>query len=242
MAYAYFTYEYNKVLTEEAYKRLDAMSEFCEFGSGFKLAMRDLEIRGGGNILGAEQSGHLQKVGYDMYAKLLSDAVKELKGETVEKEQDVLVKVAIDAYVPDTYVSTSEERMIAYKRISTVDSIESAEKLKKELVESYGPIPHVVESLIGIALARQTAKKIGAIEIVSSGAEVDIIFDDKTKIIDNNVIGEAIYKFRMNCSLDLADKPMIKFNKERLCSENFEQVKKFLLIASNLQIKNMTKN
>ena len=242
MAYAYFTYEYNKVLTEEAYKRLDAMSEFCEFGSGFKLAMRDLEIRGGGNILGAEQSGHLQKVGYDMYAKLLADAVKELKGEKIQEVKDVLVKVAIDAYVPDTYVSTSEERMIAYKRISAVSTIEAAEKLKAELVETYGKIPDVVLSLIGIALARQTAQKIGATEIVSNGAEVDIIFDDKSKIIDSAVIGEAIYKFRMNCSIDLSDKPMIKFNKERLCRENFEQVKKFLLIASDLQTKFMTKN
>ena len=242
MAYAYFTYEYNKVLTEEAYKRLDAMSEFCEFGSGFKLAMRDLEIRGGGNILGAEQSGHLQKVGYDMYAKLLSDAIKELKGEKVVEEKEVLVKVAVDAYVPDTYVSTSEERMLVYKRISATDSIESAEKLKMELNDTYGKVPQVVLSLIGIALARQTAKKIGAVEIVSSGAEVDIVFDDKAKIVESNVIGEAIYKFRMNCSLDLSNKPMIRFYKERLCSENFEQVKKFLTLAANLQNKNMTQN
>ena len=242
MAYAYFTYEYNKVLTEEAYKRLDAMSEFCEFGSGFKLAMRDLEIRGGGNILGAEQSGHLQKVGYDMYAKLLSDAIKELKGEKVEEERDVLVKVAVDAYVPDTYVSTSEERMIVYKRISAVDSIEAAEKLKVELFETYGKIPPVVLALIGIALARQTAKKIGATQIVSNGAEVDIIFDDKSKIVESNVIGEAVYKFRMNCALDMSVVPQIRFYKERLCSENFEQVKKFLLLAASLEDKKATEN
>ncbi len=240
MAYAYFTYEYNKVLSAEAYKRLDAMSEFCEFGSGFKLAMRDLEIRGGGNILGAEQSGHLQKVGYDMYAKILSDAIKELKGEKVEEEKEVLIKVAIDAYVPDTYVSTSEERMIVYKRISAVDSTESAEKLKLELISTYGKIPSVVLSLIGIALARSLAKKLGATQIVSSGAEVDIVFDDKNKIIENNVIGEAVYKFRMNCSLDLSNNPAIRFYKERLCSENFEQVKKFLLVANNILNKNLS--
>lgn len=242
MAYAYFTYEYNKVLTEEAYKRLDAMSEFCEFGSGFKLAMRDLEIRGGGNILGAEQSGHLQKVGYDMYARLLADAVKELRGETVEEKQDVLVKVAIDAYVPDTYISTSEERMIAYKRISAVDSVESAEKLKKELTDTYGKIPDVVTALIGIALARQTAQKIGATAIVSSGAEVDIVFDNKSTIISSDFLGDAIYKFRMNCSIDMAGQPMIRFYKERLCRENFEQVKKFLQVAASLKDKILTKN
>lgn len=234
MAYAYFTYEYSKVLTEEAYKRLDAMSEFCEFGSGFKLAMRDLEIRGGGNILGAEQSGHLQKIGYDMYAKMLADAVKEAKGEKVEEKKDVLVKVALDAYVPDTYVSTSEERMIVYKRISAVDSIEAVEKLKSELAQTYGKIPNEVLSLIAISLVRQLASKLGAIEVVSFGAEVSIVFETAEDITSNSVIGEAIYKFRMNCALDLSDKPCIKFNKERLCRENFEILQKFLLVSSEI--------
>lgn len=234
MAYAYFTYEYSKVLTEEAYKRLDAMSEFCEFGSGFKLAMRDLEIRGGGNILGAEQSGHLQKIGYDMYAKMLADAVKEAKGEKVEEKKDVLVKVALDAYVPDTYVSTSEERMIVYKRISAVDSIEAVEKLKSELAQTYGKIPDEVLSLVAISLVRQLASKLGAIEVVSFGSEVSIVFETAEDITSNSVIGEAIYKFRMNCALDLSDKPCIKFNKERLCRENFEILQKFLLVSSEI--------
>lgn len=242
MAYAYFTYEPSKVLSEDAYKRLDAMSEFCEFGSGFKLAMRDLEIRGGGNVLGPEQSGHLQKVGFDMYAKLLDEAVRELKGEKVEEKKEVLVKVAVDAYVPNTYVSTSEERMLVYKRISAVDSVEKAESLKLELKKTYGDVPHVVSSLIGIALARHTAEKIGAVQIVSLGAEVDIIFDDKDSILSSSVLGDAIFKFRMNCSIDMSDKPMIRFEKERLCSENFEQAKKFLIFASNLQSRKMTKN
>jgi transcription-repair coupling factor (superfamily II helicase) len=110
MAYAYFTYEYNKVLTEEAYKRLDAISEFTEFGSGFKLAMRDLEIRGSGNVLGAEQHGFLQKVGYDMYSKLLARAVAEARGEVVEEQTETQMKVNIDAYIPNDYILSSEER------------------------------------------------------------------------------------------------------------------------------------
>lgn len=234
MAYAYFTYEYSKVLTEEAYKRLDAMSEFCEFGSGFKLAMRDLEIRGGGNILGAEQSGHLQKIGYDMYARMLADAVKEAKGEQVQEKKDVLVKIALDAYVPDTYVSTSEERMIVYKRISTVDSVESVEKLKSELNQTYGKIPNEVLSLIQIALVRQLASNLGAVEVVSFGAEVQLVFEKPEDITSNNIIGETIYKFRMNCAIDLSEKPMIKFNKERLCRENFEVLQKFLLVSGDI--------
>ena len=241
MAYAYFTYEYSKVLSEEAYKRLDAMSEFCEFGSGFKLAMRDLEIRGGGNILGAEQSGHLQKIGYDMYARMLADAVKEARGEEVKEKKDVLVKVALDAYVPDTYVSTSEERMIVYKRISSVDSIEEVEKLKNELNQTYGKIPNEVLSLISISLVRQLASNLGAIEVVSSGAEVAIVFEKADDITSNSVIGEAVYKFRMNCAIDFSERPNIKFNKERLCRDNFEIMKKFLLVSSEI-IKENNKN
>lgn len=234
LAYAYFTYKPDKVLTSEAYKRLDAMSEFCEFGSGFKLAMRDLEIRGGGNILGAEQSGHLQKVGYDMYARLLADAVKELKGEKVEEIKDVLVKVAIDAFVPDTYICSSEQRMVVYKRISEIDSEEAREKLKLELIESYGKIPREVENLLKIGLARQLARKIGGIEISSFGAEVNLVFDDKSRILENTMLGEAVFKFRMKCALDMSKSPTIKFKSEKLCSENFDELIKFLILANNL--------
>ena len=229
MAYAYFTYKYSKVLSEDAYKRLDAMSEFCEFGSGFKVAMRDLEIRGSGNILGAEQSGHLQKIGYDMYTRMLADTIKELKGEKVDAKKEVLVRVALDAYVPDTYVATSEDRMIVYKRISTVDSIEAVEKLKAELVQVYGEIPKVVLSLIDIALVRQLASKLRAVEVSSYGAEVDLVFESGSDITTNSDLAETIFRFKDQCSIDTTEKPLIKFIKNRLCSENFAVLKKFLL-------------
>lgn len=237
LAYAYFTYEKNKTLSNEAYKRLDAMSEFCDFGSGFKLAMRDLEIRGGGNIFGAEQSGHLQKVGYDMFNKLLAEAVKELKGEKIENTNDVLVKIAIDAYIPDEYIATSEERMIAYKRISGLSSFEETEKLKAELEEAYGKIPNEVLSLIDVSLVRKLAQKLCATEIISYGAEIDIIFDKKESITSSEVLAEAIYKFRMNCALETITKPMIKFNKERTCRENFDVMKEFLLLTKKISEK-----
>ncbi len=232
LGFAYFTYEKNKVLSNEAYKRLDALSEFCDFGSGFKLAMRDLEIRGGGNIFGAEQSGHLQKVGFDMFSKLLNEAVKELRGEKVENTNDVMVKIALDAYIPDEYIATSEERMVAYKRISALESIESLEKLKQELFELYGELPKQVLSLMDIALVRKLAQKLCASEIISFGEEINIIFDKKERIIESETLAEMIYKFRMNCSIDVSSKPMIKFNKERTCRENFEVMKNFLLTAN----------
>ena len=229
LAYAYFTYEKNKVLSNEAYKRLDAMSEFCDFGSGFKLAMRDLEIRGGGNIFGAEQSGHMQKVGYDMFTKLLAEAVKELKGEKIENTNDVMVKIAIDAYIPEEYIATSEERMIAYKRISALDTPQNVDSFMLELSGVYGDVPKEVVSLIEVALCRKLAQKINAIEIISFGEEIDIIFDKKESIIESEIVTEAVYKFRMNCAIDLTVKPMIKFNKEKICRENFNLMKKFLL-------------
>ena len=237
LAYAYFTYEKNKVLTEEAYKRLDAMSEFCDFGSGFKLAMRDLEIRGGGNIFGAEQSGHLQKVGYDMFTKLLAEAVKELKGEKIENTNDVLVKIAIDAFIPEEYIATSEERMIAYKRISALEDEASVEKLKCELTNSFGQIPKEVQSLIDVALVRKLAQKLSAVEIISFGSEIDIIFDKKESITTSEVILDAVYKFRLSCAIEIMDKPMIKFYQEKTCRENFEVMKRFLLETRKIQEK-----
>jgi transcription-repair coupling factor (superfamily II helicase) len=237
LGYAYFTYEKDKALSEEAYKRLDAMSEFCDFGSGFKLAMRDLEIRGGGNIFGAEQSGHLQKVGFDMFSKLLNEAVKELRGEKVENTNDVMVKIAIDAYIPDEYIATSEDRMIAYKRISALESTESVEKLKKELSELYGEPPKEVLSLIDVALVRKLAQKLCATEILSFGNEVYIIFEKKENITESELLADMIFKFRMNCSIDVSGKPMVKFTKEKTCRENFEIMKEFLLTANKYKEK-----
>lgn len=229
LAYAYLTYEKIKILSEEAYKRLDAISEFCEFGSGFKLAMRDLEIRGGGNILGAEQSGHMQKIGYDLYSKLLSDAVKQLRGEKVEEETDVLVKVALDAYIPDSYIGVSEDRMIAYKRISSVESEQDIQKLTLELVSSFGKVPEVVLNLIDISFVRKLARRVGASEILSEGSEVNLVFDTGEKITGDPDLAESIFKFRQGCSIDLSGRPKVRFNKFNQTKENFELLKKFLI-------------
>lgn len=237
LGYAYFTYEKDKNLSTEAYKRLDAMSEFCDFGSGFKLAMRDLEIRGGGNIFGAEQSGHLQKVGYDMFTKLLAEAVKELKGEKIENTNDCMIKIAIDAYIPEEYIATSEERMVAYKRISALDSLENLDKLKQELEQLYGDLPPAVQSLMDVAFVRKLAQKLSAVEIISFGNEIDIIFDKKERITESEIIAEAVYKFRMNCVIDVSSKPMIKFEKEPTCRGNFEIMKKFLLVCQKISEK-----
>ncbi|MBQ7466722.1 MAG: transcription-repair coupling factor [Clostridia bacterium] len=228
MAYAYLTYNPGKVLTEEAYKRLDAISEFTEFGSGFKLAMRDLEIRGSGNVLGAEQHGHMQKVGYELYSKLLAQAVQELKGEKVEEKQDVLVKISLDAFIPDTYMTKSEDRMVAYKTIASITSVDEKERVIRDFENTFGKIPQPTLNLIDIALVKAKAGRLKAKEIVSTATSLEIIFDDKNKIIDNAEIGELLYKFRMRCNLDFSSAPKICFKTGDTAEQNFKLLKDFL--------------
>ena len=228
MAYAYFTYNNDKVLTEEAYKRLDAISEFTEFGSGFKLAMRDLEIRGSGNILGAEQHGHMEKVGYELYSKLLADAVNEIKNVKVEEETDVLVKIAIDAFIPDTYMTRSEDRMVAYKTIAGIKTKEQRTRVENEFESTFGKIPKETTNLIDIAYIKAKVKKLKAVSVVSSHNALEIVFENKDDIIGNEVIGDLIYKFRAQCSLDFSREPKICFKRSQDAMENFNLLKEFV--------------
>ena len=170
-AYAYFTYRPDKSLSEIAEKRLAAIRDFAEFGSGFKIAMRDLEIRGAGNLLGAEQSGHMMSVGYDMYLKLLDEAVLEERGEK-PKEPDCTADLNITANVDKDYVSRGEERMDLYRRMAAIRSQEDADDLLDEIVDRYGEPPKGVLNLVEVALLRAIARKVGICDIRQKGAEV----------------------------------------------------------------------
>ena len=170
-AYAYFTYKPDKNLTEIAEKRLSAIRDFAEFGSGFKIAMRDLEIRGAGNLLGAEQSGHMMSVGYDMYLKLLDEAVLEEKGEA-PKTPDCTADLNVTANVDKTYVARGEERMDLYRRMAAIRTEEDAEDLLDEIVDRYGEPPKGVMNLIDIALLRANARKVGIKDIKQKSGEV----------------------------------------------------------------------
>ena len=170
-AYAYFTYRPDKSLTEIAEKRLAAIRDFAEFGSGFKIAMRDLEIRGAGNLLGAEQSGHMVSVGYDMYLKLLDEAVLEERGEKA-KEPDCTADLNVTANVDKDYVSRGEERMDLYRRMAAIRSQEDADDLLDEIVDRYGEPPKGVLNLVEIALLRANARTAGICDIRQKGAEV----------------------------------------------------------------------
>ena len=170
-AYAYLTYRPDRSLSEIAEKRLSAIRDFAEFGSGFKIAMRDLEIRGAGNLLGAEQSGHMMSVGYDMYLKLLDEAVLEEKGEK-PKEPECTADLNVTANVDKDYVSRGEERMDLYRRMAAIREQEDADDLLDEIIDRYGDPPKGVLNLIDIALLRAKAKKVGICDIKQKAGEV----------------------------------------------------------------------
>ncbi len=170
-AYAYFTYRPDKNLTEVAEKRLSAIRDFAEFGSGFKIAMRDLEIRGAGNLLGAEQSGHMMSVGYDMYLKLLDEAVLEERGKK-PKQPDCTADLNVTANVDREYVSRGEERMDLYRRMAAIRSQEDADDLLDEIIDRYGDPPKGVLNLIDIALLRSQAQQVGIRDIRQKASDV----------------------------------------------------------------------
>ena len=170
-AYAYFTYKPDKTLTEIAEKRLSAIRDFAEFGSGFKIAMRDLEIRGAGNLLGAEQSGHMMSVGYDMYLKLLDEAVLEERGEK-PKAPDCTADLNVTANVSQDYVSRGEERMDLYRRMAAIRTQADADDLLDEVIDRYGDPPKGVLNLIDIALLRAEAKCCGITDIRQKASDV----------------------------------------------------------------------
>jgi transcription-repair coupling factor (superfamily II helicase) len=171
-AYAYLTFRKGKVLSEVAEKRMGAIREFAEFGSGFKIAMRDLEIRGAGNLLGAEQSGHMVSVGYDMYLKLLEEAVLEQRGETPPEEKTCSADINVSANIPETFVSSGEGRMELYRRIAAIRSEADSEDVLDEIVDRYGEPPKPVLALVNIALLRARAAALGIRDITQKGKNI----------------------------------------------------------------------
>ncbi len=174
-AYAYMTYRQGKILTEVATKRLSAIREFAAFGSGFKIAMRDLEIRGAGNLLGPEQSGYMVTVGYDMYLKLLEEAVLEEKGETPVQKTECSADLAVSSHIPESYVPSPEQRMDLYRRIASIRSEEDGNDVVDELLDRYGDPPPGVMALISVALLRTDAGKVGISDIVQKGDHLNFL-------------------------------------------------------------------
>ena len=196
-AYAYMTYRPGKILTEIASKRLTAIREYVEFGSGFKIAMRDLEIRGAGNLLGPEQSGYMMSVGYDMYLQLLEDAVLEEKGGKKKQAVECAADLAVSANIPGSYVPSNQQRMDLYRRIAAIRSQADASDLLDELMDRYGDPPKPVYALLDVAMLRANAARAGVSDISQDGRQIRFVLADFSAEAIAALVSSAKYRRRL---------------------------------------------
>ena len=182
MAYAFLLYRRDKLLKEVAEKRLAAIREFTDLGSGIKIAMRDLEIRGAGNLLGAEQHGHMEAVGYDLYCKMLNEAVRYLKGEAKEESYTTTIDLNVDAYIPDSYIPNEYQKLDIYKRLAAIESSEEMEDMTEELIDRFGDIPKKVEKLLMVAALKARAHSAYVTAVEQKGETYTFTMFEKAKV------------------------------------------------------------
>ena len=218
LAYAYLTYKKDKVLNETAEKRLKAIREFTEFGSGFKIAMRDMQIRGAGNLLGPEQHGHMETVGYDMYLKLLDEAVTEMKGELPKRASlETSVEFRVSAHIDARYIPDEDQRIDMYKSIASVENEEGAMDILDELIDRYGDIPEETRNLIDIALIKNMAISLGISSIKEKNDIVTLSYSGEVSI-DPRIIMEITGKWRGHLLFSAGRQPYLTYrikNQER---------------------------
>ena len=209
-AYAYLTFKKDKVLSEISEKRLSAIKEFTEFGSGFKIAMRDLELRGAGNILGGEQHGHMESVGYDLYIKLLNNAINEQKGEENQDfELECLIDIQVEAYIPETYISNLSQRISIYRRIADIRNQKDVEDVLDELIDRFGEPPECVNGLIDIAFLKSRAAFNGVYEIKQQENNVFLYMNK----MNMELINKALSLLKDNVKIHAANNnPYIEIN------------------------------
>lgn len=211
LAYAYITYKKDKVVSEIAEKRLQAIREFTEFGSGFKIAMRDLEIRGAGNLLGPEQHGHMESVGYDMYCKLLDEAVRELKGEPAARDDfEVTIDLNISAYIDEEYIGIESQKLEMYKKIASIMNEQDVLDIEDELTDRYGDLPEPVRNLVSIAFIKAIAGEMGFSSITEKNDAV--IFQlAQGKNINIGAIGRLTEKYRRHILFNAGKNPYLMY-------------------------------
>jgi transcription-repair coupling factor (superfamily II helicase) len=190
-AYAYMLLPKSRPITPLAAKRLKAIEEYSHLGAGFRIALRDLEIRGAGNILGPEQSGHIQAVGYQMYCELLANAVRQLKNEQIEPIPTTVIELGFASYIPKSYIPIDRYRMDVYRKIAVVRTIEDLRQIEGELTDVYGPVPEEVKSLLELSELRISASKWDIKSIVASGQDLIFSFakepDSKVRLLFSKV-------------------------------------------------------
>ncbi|MDO5017984.1 MAG: transcription-repair coupling factor [Lagierella massiliensis] len=216
-SFAYFTYEKNKSISQVAEKRLMAIKDFTEFGSGYKIAMRDLELRGAGNILGEVQSGHISAIGYDLYVKLLEETLGELKGENKNKVKmsEVEVDLKMDAYIPSSYIFDSNEKIEMYKKIASILDEEDYDELIEELIDRFGDLPKPVQNIMDIALTKSYGAKAGFVKIFEKDQAFGLEYSNK-KDLDFDELKYISENFDDSMNFDLAGTPKIYVNSKDL--------------------------
>ncbi|MBQ9828448.1 MAG: DEAD/DEAH box helicase, partial [Lachnospiraceae bacterium] len=206
-AYAFLMYRRDKLIREVAEKRLKAIREFTDLGSGFKLAMRDLEIRGAGDLLGARQSGHMEAVGYDLYCRMLKDAVLTLKGDEPEDEgPETEIDVPVDAFIPGTYIRNEAKKLDMYKRISLIRTKEDFDEIYDEMTDRFGDVPKETENLMNVALLKELARSIHITSVRQNDREL-ILTMDRDADIDVNGIPELVNMYKGRLSFRNTDNP-----------------------------------
>lgn len=235
MAHAYFTFKRDKVLNEAAYKRLTAIMEFTEMGSGFRIAMRDLEIRGAGNVLGKEQHGHMDKVGYELYSKLLKEELGEKPAKNVQLD------IRVSAYIPEGYIENSAGRMDAYKEIAEIRTLADRNRVVGALEDLYGELPLEVENLVEIASVKAMAEEIGAEEVLSDKGAASLVFDSIERF-GNLLLHDAMDRYRGYVKATAAVRPTLEFSApEKDAGEMLALLKDFLAIPSSFAKKSEKK-
>ena len=234
LGYAYFLYDKNKVLKEDAYKRLNALMEYNELGSGFKIALKDLEIRGSGDIMGSEQHGHIQKVGYDLYCKLLNQAIMEIRGEKVKLNREVKIDVSINCYIPNNYITDSDSRFRIYSNMITIKNEKERQSVLKDILDIYGKVPKEVENLSKISLLKYYSQNLGVKRVSINDTRSELEFYSKEDCF-NEKIDDAINKTRKKFVRVTNDKFIIKFDLENY---SIEQKIDFVIDLLNNSINN----
>ncbi len=233
LAYAYLMYRKDKMLAENAEKRLQTIRDFTEFGSGFKIAMRDLEIRGAGNLLGGEQHGHMDVVGYDMYCKLLAEAVRELKNEAPPDDFETSIDINTDAYIPAYYIENEEQKLEIYKKISLIGSEQDYYDVQEEIEDRFGNLPNCVQRLLEIALLKHYAHRLGIITVQQKGTTIVMTFKPDADIEPEGIM-EVVnrYKDRLNFAISINPSLTYRLNpKDKF--PNIQELKSFLQLMTN---------
>ena len=223
--YAYIMYKKDKLLSEVADKRLKAIKEFTEFGSGFKIAMRDLEIRGAGSILGEMQHGHMEQVGYDMYCKLLDQVVKEMKGIQVEEEIDVQLDLDVSSYIPDEFIEDSNQKIEIYQEIALCKNEDEIKDITDSIIDRYGNMPKEIEKLLDIARIRNECRAKNIIKVAQKSDKVIFYFDEKT--FDFSVVDKLLKKYGMRIKFSPAKNPYVTYKLKNI-NDILKEIKEFL--------------